>query len=137
MSSCVCKISFKSVQVCGGYCKMFRGGLTFWDTVYEYSKHVGSPYSRTKIYAARVSRVSSSFRSISAARARPQQQTRRTPLLLLIDGTHTHGRTDRRTLGRFMTLTASCADRAIGNESAPIQLAWRRFSALAVSNAKI
>ena len=28
MSSCVCKISFKSVQVCGGCCKMFRG-LTF------------------------------------------------------------------------------------------------------------
>jgi len=30
---CVCKISFKPVQVCGGCCKMFRG-LTFWDTVY-------------------------------------------------------------------------------------------------------
>ena len=28
MSSCVCKISFKSVQVCGGCCKMFRW-LTF------------------------------------------------------------------------------------------------------------
>ena len=28
MSSCVCKISFKSVQVCGGCCEMFRG-LTF------------------------------------------------------------------------------------------------------------
>jgi len=28
MSSCVCKISFKSAQVCGGCCKMFRG-LTF------------------------------------------------------------------------------------------------------------
>ena len=28
MSSCVCKILFKSVQVCGGCCKMFRG-LTF------------------------------------------------------------------------------------------------------------
>jgi len=33
MSSCVCKISFKSVQVCGGCCKMFRGSL-FWDRVY-------------------------------------------------------------------------------------------------------
>ena len=31
MSSCVCKISFKSVQVCGGCCKMFRG-LTFFGT---------------------------------------------------------------------------------------------------------
>ena len=31
MSSCVCKISFKSVQVCGGCCKMFRG-LTFLGT---------------------------------------------------------------------------------------------------------
>ena len=28
MSSCVCKISFKSVQLCGGCCEMFRG-LTF------------------------------------------------------------------------------------------------------------
>ena len=33
MSSCVCKISFKSVQVCGGCRKMFRGSL-FWVTVY-------------------------------------------------------------------------------------------------------
>jgi len=32
MSSCVCKISFKSVQVCGGCCEMFRG-LTFGDSV--------------------------------------------------------------------------------------------------------
>ena len=31
MSSCVCKISFKSVQVCSGCCKMFRG-LTFLGT---------------------------------------------------------------------------------------------------------
>ena len=31
MSSCVCKISFKSLQVCGGCCKMFRG-LTFFGT---------------------------------------------------------------------------------------------------------
>jgi len=31
MSSCVCKISFKSVQVCGGCCKMFRG-FTFLGT---------------------------------------------------------------------------------------------------------
>ena len=28
MSSCACKIAFKSVQVCGGCCKLFRG-LTF------------------------------------------------------------------------------------------------------------
>ena len=34
MSSSVCKISFKSVQVCGGCCKMFRGLTFFWDTVY-------------------------------------------------------------------------------------------------------
>ena len=31
MSSFVCKISFKSVQVCGGCCKMFRG-ITFFGT---------------------------------------------------------------------------------------------------------
>jgi len=46
-------------------------------------------------------------RCISAARARPQQQTRRPPLLLSIDGT------DRRTLDRFMTLTAHNVDRVI------------------------
>ena len=56
------------------------------------NKYVGPPYSRTKIYAARMSRGSSSHRSTSAARARPQQQTRRPPLLLL----STDGR-DRRT----------------------------------------
>ena len=36
MSSCVCKISFKSVQVCGGCCKMFRG-LTFFGTQCSYT----------------------------------------------------------------------------------------------------
>jgi len=55
------------------------------------------------MYAARVSRGSSSYRPISAA-GRPQQQTHRSPLLLLIDGTD--GRLDRRTLDRFMTLAA-------------------------------
>ena len=44
--------------------------------------------------------VDSSYRSISAARARAQQQTSRTLLLLSID------RTDRRTLDRFNTLAA-------------------------------
>jgi len=44
--------------------------------------YAGPPCNRTEIYAARISRGSSSYRSISAARARPQQQTRR-PLLLL------------------------------------------------------
>ena len=58
---------------------------------YEYVGH-GPPCSRTKIYAARVSRGGSSYRETYAARARPQQQTRRPPLLLSIDGTD--GRTD-------------------------------------------
>jgi len=57
------------------------------------NKYVGPPYSRTKIYAARMSRGSSSHRSTSAARARPQQQTRRPPLLLSTDGRDR--RTDR------------------------------------------
>ena len=34
MSSCVCKILFKSEQICGCCCKMLRGSL-FWDTVYK------------------------------------------------------------------------------------------------------
>jgi len=63
----------------------------------KFNLYVGSSYSRTKIYAGRMSRGSSSYRSISAARARPQQQTRRPPLLLSIDGT------DRRTDERTMT----------------------------------
>jgi len=58
-----------------------------------------------------MSRSSSSYRSIFAARARPQQQTRRLPLLLSIDGTDRQ--TDGRTLDRFMTLTAYCADREV------------------------
>jgi len=59
--------------------------------------------------AVRLLRSSSSYRSIdlSAADARPQQQTHQPPLLLSIDGT----RTDGRTLDRFMTLTAYYADR--------------------------
>ena len=46
----------------------------------------------------------SSHRSIFAARVRAQQQTRRPPLLLSIDGTD--GQTDGRTLDRYTTLTA-------------------------------
>jgi len=66
-----------------------------------------------------MSRGSSSYRSLSAASARPQQQIRRPPLLLLIDETdrRTDRRIDRRadglTLDRFMTLTAYYADGAI------------------------
>ena len=47
-------------------------------------------------------------RYLLRARAGPQQQTRRPPLLLSIDGTDRQ--TDGRTLDRFMTLTAYCAD---------------------------
>jgi len=72
------------------------------------NKYVGPPYTRAKIYAACMSRGSSSSRSISAARARPQQQTLRPPLLLLsIKGT------DGRTLDRFMMLAEYYADRVI------------------------
>jgi len=68
--------------------------------------YVGHPYSRAKIYAARMSRGSSSYRSISAAGS---QQTRRPPLLLSIDGTE--GQSDGRTLDRYMTLTLYYAGR--------------------------
>jgi len=47
--------------------------------------------------------TSSNYRSISAAGARPQQQTRRPPLLSI---DWTDRRTDGRTLDRLMTLTA-------------------------------
>ena len=49
------------------------------------NKNVGPPYSRAKIYAASLSVAA--ILSISAARARPQQQIRRPSLLLSIDGT--------------------------------------------------
>ena len=48
MSSCVCKISFKSVQVCGGCCKMFRG-LTFYGTQCMYSKATGRATGRPSV----------------------------------------------------------------------------------------
>ena len=67
----------------------FEVGYFFSQIIYKYA---WPPCSRTKIYAARMSCSSSSYRSIFAARARPQQQTRRPPLLLSIDGTD--GRTD-------------------------------------------
>ena len=72
------------------------------------NEYVGPAYNRTKIYAACVSRGSSSCRSVSAAGARLQQQTRRPLLLLSIDGTDR--RTDGRTLDRFLTLSACYAD---------------------------
>jgi len=71
--------------------------LFMWGPEKKY-KYVGPPCSRTRIYAVRMSRDSSSYRSMSAARARPQQQTRRPPLLLSIDGT------DRRTNGHWTVL---------------------------------
>ena len=65
----------------------------------------------TKKNAARMSRCSSSYRSISAACARPQQQTRLPPRCCCRSTGQTDGR--RRTLGRCMTLTAYYADRVI------------------------
>jgi len=52
---------------------------------------------------------SSNYQSIFSARARPQQQTRRTSLLLSIDRIDRW--TEKRTLDRSMTLTAYYADR--------------------------
>ena len=63
------------------------------DEIDNNNKYTGLTRSWNKIHAARVSRDSSSYRPISAARARPQQQTRRSPLLL------SNG-TDRQTDGR-------------------------------------
>jgi len=69
------------------------------------NNYVRPPYSRTKIYAVRMPRGSSVYRNICAVRNGPQQQTRRPPLLLSIDGT------DRQTDTR--SLTAYYADRVI------------------------
>jgi len=54
-----------------------------------------------------MSGAGTSYRSISAARARAEQKTRRPPLLLPIDGT------DGRTFDRFKILTAYYTDRVI------------------------
>ena len=59
--------------------------------------------SDQKIRDASRGTTSSNYRSISAAGARPQQQTRRPPLLSI---DWTDRRTDGRTLDRLMTLTA-------------------------------
>ena len=67
---------------------------------------VGPKFTRPACRAA----AATINRSKSAARARPQQQTRRPPLLS-IDGTDRQ--TDGQTLDRFMTLAAFCADRVI------------------------
>ena len=72
---------------------------------------VGPAYSRTKIYALRMTRGSSVYRNICAVRNGPQQQTRRPPLLLSIDGT------DRQTDTR--SLTAYYADRVIISLAVP------------------
>jgi len=53
------------------------------------------------------------YRSMSVAG--PQQQTRRPPLLVSIDGTDR--RTDRRTTDRFMTLTAYYAGCMINGDA--------------------
>ena len=41
MSSCVCKILFKSEQICGCCCKMLRDSL-FWDTRYIWGKFLST-----------------------------------------------------------------------------------------------
>jgi len=53
----------------------------------EINKYVGLYYNGTKVYTTHTLHGSSSCQSISAARAQPQQQTCRLPLLLLIDRT--------------------------------------------------
>jgi len=44
MSSCVCKILFKSEQICGCCCKMLRGSI-FWDTRYIVTLHTECEYT--------------------------------------------------------------------------------------------
>ena len=77
------------------------------------NKYVEPPYSQTKIFAARVSRGRSSFWSISAACAQPQQRLRPLTSKPQYDTVTDYRQTDGRTLDRFMTLTACYADRVI------------------------
>ena len=61
------------------YCPWLRNEIWFWCKKYMYM-YVEPPYSQTRIctYASRMMpHESTSYRSIFAARARPQQQTRR------------------------------------------------------------
>ena len=100
-------------------------------------KYVGSPYRRAKIYAARMPCGGSSHRSIFAARARAQQQTRRPPLLLSIDGTD--GQTDghstvTRRLPRTITHKQALAELSlhssytIGLFQLRLNKTWARFT---------
>jgi len=72
----------------------FREFGTFLTVETLIQEVVGPPYSRTKIYAAHMSRGSSCCRSISAARARPKQQTRHRRCCCCRSTGQTDGRTD-------------------------------------------
>jgi len=104
-------------------------------------KYVGPPYRRAEIYAARVLRGGSSHRSIFGARARAQQQTRRPPLLLSIDGTdgQTNGWTDghstvTRRLPRTITHKHALAELSLHNSytiglfQLRLNKPWARFT---------
>ena len=63
------------------------------------NKYVGRPYSRAKIYAARMKRGSSSYRSISAAGPRPTSAANPPAAVATVDrwDRQTDGQTDKRT----------------------------------------
>jgi len=68
--------------------------------IYHYAEITAenNVYKQTKIYVVHMSQGSIGYRSMSAARSWPQQQTRRPALLLWISGT------EERTVDRFTTL---------------------------------
>ena len=79
----------------------------------HYNKFVGPPYSRTKIYAARMPRCSRSYRLTSAAGLRPTSAANPPATAASVDRRvrGTDGQTDGRTLDHSMTLTAQATMR--------------------------
>jgi len=84
-----------------------------YSTLGQYNKNVGSPNSRTRIYSTRMLRGSSRYRSISAAGLRPSSAANPPVAAVAVDvrDRQTDGRTDGRTVCRFMTLIKYYAER--------------------------
>ena len=95
MSSCVCKISFKSVQVCGGYCKMFRGGSLFGTQCMSIASTLDLHTVGPNLRRPRV--ASQQQLSIDICCPRPTSAANPPHAAAAVDRRDTHTRTDRQT----------------------------------------
>ena len=85
MSSCVCKISFKSVQVCDGCCKMFRG-LTFLGHSVLYSSQLSclSYFGKLLFFTVENLSISARFSFITVIHCLPCRNTKSHEISLVV-----------------------------------------------------